>query len=208
MNDILRACKNNLQAYLKNKQRAGIFTTKNLHGGFRFILTEDREYICEYTIDADIERFLLDLYPQIVCPQQHLNTTHMYVNRASSSWKSGRVDIDDSSGTIKIHTETSIVDCAVSIDVIEDLEKQAVMLSDSIEKRLEKLVNGLTFSEDDPDVLGSIETRLREIGKKIARHCADEEKEEDEDEEEPVDNICEDEANFDDLFPEEDAEEE
>ena len=104
--DTLKALEN----YLRKEDRVywGMLSGK-VKGAISRILTEDRYYFVRYTVDDDMERFYVSIYPQIIAEKHYLRMLHAYVNSKTSDYKSGRVDVDNSTGEVKIVAESSIV---------------------------------------------------------------------------------------------------
>ena len=168
MNAIVKKSLNSIEAYLNNERKAfyGMFQGK-VPGGYCRVMTHDRSYFVQFIIDEDIERVFVEVYPQIMVEKPYRYMVHAYVNEQTSTYKSGRVDIDDDNGELRIRVETSIADHAVSEKDIEDMEHLAVHISDGLERRLDKMAHGVLFKDDDPDLMSEREKRMARIKKKL-----------------------------------------
>ena len=142
-------------------------------GGYCRVHTADRSYFIEFIVDGRIERVFVDVYPQIVVEKPYRHMVHAYVNEKTSGFRSGRVDIDSDTGELKIRVETSIVDRAVSVEDIKDMEMIAIHIADSLYRRLDKLAHGVFFHDDDPDVMSDAEKAAKDLDKKL-RQVSDE----------------------------------
>lgn len=169
MNVIIKESERNVRTHLKKERQAffGIFMGP-IPGGTCRIQTSDRSYRVDYIIDEKIERFFVDAYPQIVCEKPYRQMMHAYVNEKTSGYKSGRVDIDDDNGEVRIRVEASIVDKPVSVKDIKDMEHLAIHICDGLEKRLDKMAHGVYFKEDDPNLMSATEKKLAELKNKLA----------------------------------------
>ena len=169
MNTIVKESERNVRAHLKKERQAffGMFMGP-IPGGTCRIQPSDRSYRVDYIIDEKIERFYVDVYPQIVCEKPYRHTMHSYVNQKTSGYKSGRVDIDDDNGEVRIRVEASIVDKPVSVKDIKDMEHLAIHICDELEKRLDKMAHGVYFKEDDPDLMSAAEKKLAELKNKLS----------------------------------------
>lgn len=168
MNAIVKKSLNSIEAYLNKERKAfyGMFQGK-VSGGYCRIMTRDRSYFVQFIIDEDIERVFVEVYPQITVEKAYRYMVHAYVNEKTSTFKAGRVDIDDDNGELKIRVETSIADHAVSEKDIEDMEHLAVHISDGLERRLDKMSHGVPFKEDDPELMSEREKQMNRMKKKL-----------------------------------------
>lgn len=168
MNAIVERSLKSIETYLNKERQAfyGMFQGK-IPGGCCRVMTRDRSYFVQFIIDEDIERVFVEVYPQIMVEKPYRYMVHAYVNEQTSTYKSGRVDIDDDNGELKIRVETSIADHAVSVKDIEDMEHLAVHISDGLERRLDKMAHGVPFKDDDPDLMSEREKRMAKIKKKL-----------------------------------------
>ena len=157
-----------IETYLNKERQAfyGMFQGK-IPGGWCRVMTKDRSYFVQFIIDEDIERVFIEVYPQIMVEKPYRYMVHAYVNEQTSTYKSGRVDIDDDNGELRIRVETSIADHAVSEKDIEDMEHLAVHISDGLERRLDKMAHGVPFKDDDPDLMSEREKRMARMKKKL-----------------------------------------
>ncbi len=157
MNEIVKECIDNIDAYLNAERDMfyGLFKG-NYPGGFSHVIIKERAYFVHFLVDEYFERMFVDVYPQCICEKPYLNMMHAYVNKKTSSIKAGRIDIA-MNGQVKIRIETSIVERAASIKDIKDMEGLAIQISQSVEKRLDRIAHGVLFREDDPDVMSDIE---------------------------------------------------
>ena len=178
MKTIIKETESNIKTHLENERTAlyGIFMGL-IPGGFCRINTSDRSYHVEYIVDEKIKRFFVDAYPQIVCEQPYRHMMHAYVNEKTSGYKSGRVDIDDDNGEVRVRVEASIVDKPVSVKDIKDMEHLVIRICDSIEKRLDKMAHGVYFKEDDPDLMSAAEKKFASLKKRLSTLHDDEDSE-------------------------------
>lgn len=168
MNAIVERSLRSIETYLNKERQAfyGMFQGK-IPGGWCRVMTKDRSYFVQFIIDEDIERVFIEVYPQIMVEKPYRYMVHAYVNEQTSTYKSGRVDIDDDNGELRIRVETSIADHAVSEKDIEDMEHLAVHISDGLERRLDKMAHGVPFKDDDPDLMSEREKRMARMKKKL-----------------------------------------
>lgn len=168
MNAIVERSLRSIETYLNKERQAfyGMFQGK-IPGGWCRVMTRDRSYFVQFIIDEDIERVFVEVYPQIMVEKPYRYMVHAYVNEQTSTYKSGRVDIDDDNGELKIRVETSIADHAVTEKDIEDMEHLAVQISDGLERRLDKMAHGVPFKDDDPDLMSEREKRMARMKKKL-----------------------------------------
>lgn len=161
--DTLRALEN----YLRKEDRVywGMLSGK-VKGAISRILTEDRYYFVRYTVDDDMERFYVSIYPQIICEKHYLRMLHAYVNSKTSDYKSGRVDVDNITGEVKIVAESSIVSHPITESEIDDLEHLAVHIAEELNMRLSRLAHGILIDESDPEIWGPAERKMDELKKK------------------------------------------
>ena len=159
-NEVLR----NIELHLEVNRKAYYGTFKgDVLGAFCYLPTKTRAYFIQYIIDENIGRFFLDVYPQIVCEKPYYYMLSAYVNEKTSGYKSGRIDIDETNGEVKVRMESPIVGSAVTREDIKDMETIAISICDHIEKRLDKLAHGVYFKENDEDVMGEREKWLEEM---------------------------------------------
>ena len=139
-------------------------------GGFCQIQTFDRSYCINYIIDESIDRFFVDVYPQIICEKPYMHMMHAYVNAKTSGYKAGRIDIDHTTGEVKVRVESSIADKSASVADIKAMESLAILICISHEKRLDKMAHGVYFDEDDPELMSAAERLLNSLEKRRALH--------------------------------------
>ena len=175
MNAIVERSLRSIETYLNKERQAfyGMFQGK-IPGGWCRVMTKDRSYFIQFIVDEDIERVFIEVYPQIMVEKPYRYMVHAYVNEQTSTYKSGRVDIDDDNGELRIRVETSIADHAVSEKDIEDMEHLAVHISDGLERRLDKMAHGVPFKDDDPDLMSEREKRMARMKKKLEGADCDE----------------------------------
>ena len=168
MKAIVRESLKSIETHLNNERQAqyGMNQGKIL-GGFCRVMTRDRSYFIEFIVDDKIERVYVDVYPQIVVEKPYRFMVHAYVNEKTSNYKSGRIDIDDDNGELKVRVEASIVDHAVSVKDIKDMEHLAVQISDGLERRLDKMAHGVPFRDDDPELMSDSEKKMANLKKKL-----------------------------------------
>ena len=168
MNAIVQESLKSIEKYLNDERQAfyGMFQGK-VPGATCRVMTPDRSYFVQYIVDENIERVYVEVFPQITVEKPYRQMVHAYVNEKTSTYKSGRVDIDDDNGELKIRVETSIADHAVSVKDIKDMEHLAVHVSDGLERRLDKMAHGVYFREDDPDLMSDNEKKMTKLKKKL-----------------------------------------
>ena len=168
-NEIIETTERNVKRHLESKRKAffGMFLGE-VRGGFCKIRTKSRSYHVDYIIDDKMERFFVDAYPQITCEKPYRYMMHAYVNEKTSTFKSGRIDIDEDNGEVKIRIESSFTDQAVSMSDIDDMEHVAIQLFDSLEKRLDRMAHGVYFNDDDPELMGAAERYLFDMKKRLS----------------------------------------
>ncbi len=168
MSTIVNKSINAIEQHMKNERQAffGLFQGE-CPGGFCRIHTANRHYFVHYILDEKLERFFVDIYPQCVCEKPYLFMSHYYANKKNSSYKSGRIDIDDDCGEVRIRVETSIVEHSVEVKDIKDMEHLAIRIADEIERRFDRLGHGIYFEEDDPAVMGEMEKKMMALMKKM-----------------------------------------
>lgn len=160
----------NIETFMKNEHNGfwGMMRG-NTPGAIAKILTKDRFYFLTIIVDDNLDKVFLDVHPQCVCEKPYRQTVHGYINSHTSTYKSGRIDIDNDSGEVKIRVETQISDHPVSSADLKDMELLAIHISDRIERRLDKLCHGVWFSEDDPDVMGGLERQHKKMIDKLKK---------------------------------------
>lgn len=176
----------NIEIFMK-KEHKGFWGMMqgNKPGAIAKILTSDRFYFMVIEVDENLDKVFLDIHPQCVCEKPYRQMLHGYVNKRTSTYKSGRIDVDENSGEVKIRIETQISDHPVSAKDLNDMEHLAVNISDGIERRLDKLCHGVWFSDDDPELMGGMERQRKKLmdklGKKISHPEDDDDSDDDED---------------------------
>ena len=142
MNAIVKKSLNSIEAYLNKERKAfyGMFQGK-VPGGYCRVMTRDRSYFVQFIIDEDIERVFVEVYPQIMVEKPYRYMVHAYVNEQTSTYKSGRVDIDDDNGELKIRVETSIADHAT----FHELAQEDDILSNLLDCDMEILHTRIEF---------------------------------------------------------------
>ncbi len=161
MNTIAQECLNSIENYLSKERMAfyGLFMGV-CPGAYCHIMTDERSYFIHYLIDEQLMRVFVDVYPQCICERPYRNMMHTYINRKTSTLKSGRVDIGID-GEIKIRLETSITDHPISGKDINDMENLAIQISNSIEKKIDRIAHGCYFEEDDFDIVSNIKKAIK-----------------------------------------------
>ena len=167
--EIVTKCQNTIKNYLEKERKFffGMFLG-DVPGGFCQIKTVDRSYFVNYIIDVKMERFYVDAYPQIVCEKPYRQMMHAFANQKTSTYKSGRVDIDEKNGEVRIRIETSIVEHAVSEKDLEDMEHLAIRVCDELERYLDKIAHGVYFKEDDPELMSAAEREIARMKKSFS----------------------------------------
>ena len=166
---IIQRTLSNIETHLKNERQAlyGMFMG-TIPGGTCQIHTSDRSYRIDYIIDEKIERFFVDAYPQIVCEGPYRQMMHAYVNEKTSSYKSGRIDIDEGTGEVKIRVESPLVDQPITVNTIKDMEHLSIHICDGLERRLDKMAHGVYFKEDDPELMSAVERKFASLKKSLS----------------------------------------
>lgn len=160
MKEIGKLCVQGIMEHLRSKNRAFFGPLEGKYpGAFCRLAMRDRSYFVMYIVEEDLERVFVDVFPQCICERPYRQMMNAYVNNKTSGYKSGRVDVDDENGEVRIRTETSIVDHAVTAGDIDDMEKLAIHVSDCLERRLDKIAHGVFFNDDDPEVMSEAERR-------------------------------------------------
>lgn len=196
----------NIEAFMR-KEHKGLWGMMqgSKPGAIAKILTQDRFYFMMVEVDEDLDKIFLDIHPQCVCEKPYRQMLHGYVNERTSTYKSGRIDVDENSGEVKIRIETQISDHQVSVKDLQDMEHLAVHISDGIERRLDKLCHGVWFSEDDPELVGGMERQRKKLMEKLNKrisHLEDDDASDDEDGEDLSDIDLEDDDKNDDKSDE------
>lgn len=160
----------NIETYMKKEHKGlGGMMQGNTSGTIAKILTKDRFYFMTIIVDDNLDKVFLDIHPQCVCEEPYRQMVHGYLNAHTSTYKSGRIDIDDDSGEVKIRMETQISDHPVSVADLKDMEHLAVNISDGLERRLDKLCHGVWFNEDNPELMGNMERQRKKMIEKLER---------------------------------------
>lgn len=175
----------NIEVFMK-KEHKGLWGMMqgNTSGAIAKILTKDRFYFMTIIVDDDLDKVFLDIHPQSVCEEPYRQMVHGYLNAHTSTYKSGRIDIDDDSGEVKIRMETQISDHPVSVADLKDMEYLAVNISDGLERRLDKLCHGVWFNEDDPELMGNMERQRKKMIERLKKKASlfdDDDEDEDDD---------------------------
>lgn len=155
---------NNIETFMK-KEHKGLWGMMQGEkpGAIAKILTLDRFYFMMIEVDENLDKVFLDIHPQCVCEKPYRQMANSFINAHTSTYKSGRIDVDESSGEVKIRIETQISDHPVSVQDLNDMEHLAVNISDGIERKLDKLCHGVWFDENDPELMGSMERKRKRI---------------------------------------------
>ncbi len=161
-----RLCEEALEKHLR-KNRAGFYGMYMgaVAGGFCQVRINSHPYCVSYIIDEGLERFFVDVYPSVICEKPYRQMLHAYVNAKSSNLRSGRIDVDNDTGEVRVRTETSIVSRPVSEKDIFDMELLAIKICEDIQPKIEKLAHGVWFEEDDSD---SNDDRKKRLAKLLA----------------------------------------
>ena len=170
MNAIVMETVNNIENHLKKERKLNYGMLMGVKpGGFSRIVTQDRCYHVFYSADESKERVFVDVYPGITIEKAYRQMAHSYINEKTSGFKAGRVDIDEDTGEVRIRVETSIVSNPATVKDIRDMEHLAIHISDSFERKLDKLGHGVYFKDDDPDLMSASEKKMELLKKKLAQ---------------------------------------
>ena len=141
----------NIETYLKENYSEvyGMFQGR-IMGGFAHVRTEKSAFFMELILDTKIERFYLDIYPPIRVEKPFRQMVHAYINEKTSTFKSGRIDIDPVNGEVKIRLVGPVVDTPISVETIDDIVSLGLYIAFGKHiNDVEKLAHGLFPSEEE-----------------------------------------------------------